>query len=187
MSQAENMLALITIVFGLMLTDLFASLHRLIRQRRRVRWHWLPLLVAWYVLALILKNWWGIVSQADSGAKASGWAFVFYGHLLLLLYLVASAALPDEVPSAGLDMRAYYLGHRRQFWGLMSGVSAILMLNAVIGPLLTGSTIQPAAVIVNLLMASAALSLAWVGRIGYHGVLVLVFTALLVLEMISTF
>lgn len=56
MTYSNNVSTLITVVFGLMLTELFVSVHRLIRNRQRVRWHWLPLLVSWYVLVTILKN-----------------------------------------------------------------------------------------------------------------------------------
>jgi len=44
MSKFEIMATLITIVFGLMLADLFTSLHKLIKARKIVKWHWLPLL-----------------------------------------------------------------------------------------------------------------------------------------------
>ena len=37
---------------------------------------------------------------------------------LLLLFFIASAALPDEVPAEGLDLRAYYFENRTYFWTL---------------------------------------------------------------------
>ena len=103
MTSVDNIATLMTIIFGLMLTDLFASVHRLIRNRKRVKWHWLPLLTTWYVLLTVLKNWWGLVFQEGDGLWESGWIFLFYGHLLFLLYLVVSAVLPDEIPAEGLD------------------------------------------------------------------------------------
>ena len=46
MSKYDIVFTLFTIVYGLMLTDLFLSFHKLIRSRKKVTWHWLPLLAA---------------------------------------------------------------------------------------------------------------------------------------------
>ena len=52
MSLTEHLIVFVSIIVGLGLTDLLADLHRLIRVRRRVRWHAIPLL--WAVVALLL-------------------------------------------------------------------------------------------------------------------------------------
>ncbi|MBN1269592.1 MAG: hypothetical protein JXB04_08395 [Kiritimatiellae bacterium] len=187
MTATGNIATLITIVFGLMLTDLFASVHRLIRNRRRVRWHWLPLLVAWYMLTTVLKNWWALVSHDGGGVWASGWMFFFYGHLLLLLYLAASAVLPDEIPADGLDLRKFYVGNRRHFWGLLAGVALAMLLVTLLLPVFTESPLNWPAVWSNIVFGATALSLAWVRRIGYHAVVVVVSVALVTTEMIVKF
>lgn len=43
MSQLEYLIALISIIVGLGLTELARSRRELVRPSRRVRWHWLPL------------------------------------------------------------------------------------------------------------------------------------------------
>ena len=187
MSSADNIFTLITIVFGLMLTDLFASLHRLIRNRRRVRWHWLPLLVSWYVLTLVLKNWWGLVFSGGDDVWASGWIFFFYGHLLLLLYLIASAVLPDEVPVDGLDLREFYIENHRHFWGLMASVNLLMLVFTFLQPAFTELSLNWVAVFSNIVMLAVALSLVVVRRIGYHAVLVLAQVLLMALEIARKF
>lgn len=187
MESSSNLSTLVTIIFGLMLTDLFASAHRLIRHRARVGWHWLPVLVGWYLLTMILKNWWGLVFREDAGIWGNGWIFFYYGHLLLLLYLVASAALPDEVPEEGLDLREEYFRHRRQFWGLLTGVSLLLMLYALARPLFGEALVQWPGVLSNLVLGSVTLSLAWTGREGYHKVVVVVLVLLSLLEFVAKF
>jgi hypothetical protein len=183
-----NIATLITIVFGLMLTELFVSVHRLIRSRERVRWHWLPLLVTWYVLITVLKNWWGFVFGGDDSAWGSGWVFLIYGHVLFLLYLVVSAVLPDEVPAAGLDLQEYYFETRRYFWGLLAGVSLALLIFALLRPMLfPGSSLNVMAVLSNVAMGAVALSLAWVRRFRYHAAVVIVLVALAVAEMAVKF
>lgn len=187
MTGITNISTLITIIFGLMLTDLFASVHRLIRHRRRVRWHWLPLLTAWYVLAMVLKNWWGLVFDEGSGSWGSGWIFFYYGHLLLLLYLVASAVLPDEVPEAGLDLEDHYYRTRRHFWGLLTAVYVMLLAYAALRPVFTEQPLVPMALVSNAVMAAVSLSLARVRRTGYHSVVVVLLVALTLSEIILRF
>ena len=187
MSQAANISALVTIIFGLMLTDLFASVHRLIRHRRRVRWHWLPMLVAWYVLAMVLKNWWALAFQENTEVWGSGWIFLFYGHLFLLLYLLVSAVLPDEIPAGGVDLKEYYFTTRRHFWGLQAGVSLLLLGFSLLRPLFWEQTLSLGAVLSNAIMAAVAVSLAWSGRFAYHAVIVIVMVTLMALEMAGKF
>jgi len=186
-TETSNISTLITIIFGLILTDLFASVHRLIRGRQRVRWHWLPILVSWYVLTMVLKNWWSLVFQEDDGGWAGGWIFFFYGHLLFLLYLVASAVLPDEVPADGLDLREFYIENRRHFWGLLAGVNLTLLLFALLRPVFTDLPLNWQAALSNIVMGGIALSLAWVRRIGYHMVVVVILVVLVILEIAQKF
>ena len=187
MSSADNLSTLITLIFGLMLTDLFARIHRLIRNRRRVQWHWLPLLVSWYVLSMVLLNWWELVFSGGDDVWASGWIFFFYGHLLLLLYLIASAVLPDEVPADGLDLREFYIENRRHFWGLLASVNLLLLVFTLLRPIFTALPLNWMAVMPNIVMGAVALSLAWVRRIGYHAVVVVVLVLLMALEIIGKF
>jgi len=187
MSGNDNLITLITIIFGLMLTDLFASIHRLIRNRQRVRWHWLPLLVSWYVLTMVLKNWWGLVFSGGGEFWASGWIFFFYGHLLLLLYLVASAVLPDEVPDDGLDLREFYIENRHHFWGLMASVSLLMLTFTLLRPVFTEASLNWVAVLANSVQAAIALSLVVVRHIGYHAVVVVAQALLMALEISRKF
>jgi hypothetical protein len=161
--------------------------HRLIRHRRRVRWHWLPLQVTWYVLAMVLRNWWGLVFNEAQGVWGDGWIFFYYGHVLLLLYLVASAVLPDEIPDAGLDLREFYLENRRQLWGLLACVNLVLLAFTLLRPAFTDVATNWMAVVSNLVMGLVALSLAWVRRFAYHAAVVVVLVALLLMELVFKF
>ena len=187
MTDISNIFTLITIIFGLMLTDLFASVHRLIRNRGRVRWHWLPLLVSWYVLVMVLNNWWGLVFHEGDGAWGSGWTFFFYGHLLFLLYLVASAVLPDEVPAEGLDLKEFYFDNHRHFWGLLAGVNLALLIYLLLRPVFSELPPNWMAVFGNIVLGTIALSLVKVRRFGYHAVVVVLLVALTTVETILKF
>lgn len=107
MSKSEIALTLFSIVYGLVLTDLFSSFHKLLRARKIVAWHWLPLLAAWYIFLLILKNWWDLAFIEDNSYLINIGFLIAYGHLLLLLFLLASSALPDKIPKNGIDLKKY--------------------------------------------------------------------------------
>lgn len=187
MTSIDNISTLITLICGLMLTDLFASMHRLIRNRRRVQWHWLPLLVSWYVLMIILKNWWGMVFQESDGAWASGWMFFYYGHLLLLFYLVVSAVLPDEIPADGLNLREFYIENRRHFWGLLACVNLLLLIFPLFHLVFTEDPFSWLSTLPNTIMLAVNISLAWVRHIRYHAVVVVLLVALVLLEVFQKF
>jgi hypothetical protein len=103
------------------------SLHRLLRAGRRVRWDWLTPPAALFVVAAVVNTWW-TTGQAFSQALTLA-AFLPNLVSLILLFLLASAILPDEVPAEGLDLGAYYLSNRTYFWGLFSAWVAALVLN----------------------------------------------------------
>ncbi|MCD4706357.1 MAG: hypothetical protein K8S62_01310 [Candidatus Sabulitectum sp.] len=128
MSKYDIVITLFTIVYGLMLTDLFLSIHKLIRAGKTVKWHWLPLLAAWYLFLTILNNWWGLLPAEGSTDSMNMFFFVAYGHWLFLTYLLVSAALPDAVEGSGIDLKSYYFENHRYFWGLMSGVVILSLL-----------------------------------------------------------
>lgn len=187
MTHISNIGTLITIIYGLMLTELFASVHRLIRNRRRIRWHWLPLLVSWYVFVMVLKNWWGLVFQEADGLWASGWIFFFFGHLLFLLYLVVSAVLPDEIPADGLDLREFYFGNSRHFWGLLAGVNLLMLIYILLRTVFTELSLNWWAVLSNIVTMAITLSLAWTQRFKYHAVVVVFFAVMITAEIFIKF
>jgi hypothetical protein len=128
MSKYDIVLTFFTIMYGLMLTDLFSSLHRLIRAGKQVKWHWLPLLTAWYVFIVIIKNWWDLYSFENTTASMSVFIFIAYGHLLILFYLLVSNVFPDSVEDDSIDLKSYYFNNHRYFWGLMTSVVVISIL-----------------------------------------------------------
>lgn len=122
MSKNDIVITLFTIVYGLMLADLFLSFHRLISARKTVKWHWLPLLAAWYLFLTILNNWWGLSPHQSSTDSMNIYFFIAYGHLLFLTFLLTSTALPDVTDKNGIELKTYYFKNHRYFWGLMSSV-----------------------------------------------------------------
>ncbi len=117
MSAFEYLLPFISVLVGLAVTDLATSLHRLLRARRRVKWDGLPLATALLALLTVLNAWWGLyaMSASDSWTLAG---FLPLAALLFALFLLNAAALPDAVPSEGVDLQAFYESNGPYFWGL---------------------------------------------------------------------
>jgi hypothetical protein len=144
MSQLEYLVALISIIVGLGLTDLAQSFRELIRPGHAVKWDGLPLAWSALVFVMTILLWWQGFTILEEPVAAGGPGPFFLTFLLffLLLYLCCAFALPDPDwerssvepgPTGSLeardssehqvDLEAFYFskGHRRWFFGLLIG------------------------------------------------------------------
>lgn len=127
MTPFEHLTVLVSIVLGLGLTHLLASLHRVIQARRHVRLYWLSLV--WTVLIFVsqVEWWWAIFAQRQH----MQWNFFYFLFVLLSpvsLYLASAFALPDIEPGESYDLREYYYGNRGWFFATVAagpGLDAI--------------------------------------------------------------
>jgi NO-binding membrane sensor protein with MHYT domain len=173
MSSFEYLLALVSILVGLAVADLAYSLHRLLRARRRVRWDWLPLAAALLVMLLILEFWWVFFMLGNSPVFHRYGPFLVLGATLVTMFLLASAALPDEVDPAGLDLRQYYEENLRYLWGLFATfVLLMIAVEALAGPWRAADREVLQRALLNLLFVGLLTSLAVVRARWYHGVTV---------------
>ena len=138
MSKTDIVIILFTVVYGLLLTHLFSGLNKLFRKQSSIKWHWLPLLTAWYLLLIILKNWWNLVFAPADEEWFNIIFFVVYGHLLFLIFLAVSSVLPDKVPEMGMDLESYFFHNYRYFWGVMAAIVLISGAITVIRELTLG-------------------------------------------------
>lgn len=114
MDVAAHAITLISIIIGLGLTEMFGKLYRLIRNRRRVVWDFLPL--AWVVtlFLLVLNFWWFLFTGFDGSSKAR--TVAEFGLILLppiLLFVATASVLPDFSGEEEWDMRWDYLEQRK--------------------------------------------------------------------------
>ena len=141
MATAEHVTTFVSILVGLALADIAHSLHRLLRAGRRVSWDPLAPLAAFFVTASVVNTWW----TADRVyAHALTYATILPNLVsLILLFLVASAVFPDEVPAEGVNLKAYYLDSRRYFWGLfILWVGALVINEALVSASLGLSALE---------------------------------------------
>jgi hypothetical protein len=120
-----NVLVFVSIVIGLGVTDILVSLHRLLRAKAKVRWDWAALAVALLVLLTIVQMWWTI-AQPSAKSMTIG-AFLPTLVELILLFLLASAVLPDSLCEDGIDLKAYYHDNGGYIWTLFAMALGWLM------------------------------------------------------------
>lgn len=140
MSGFEYVSVLASIVIGLGLADILTSFHRLVRNHRLVKWDWAVLAATVYTILTIVWIWWSLFRPGQE--QFSVGAFVFQLVELVLLFLLASAALPDEVPAGGLDLRRYYDQNGPYFWSLYSAALGYPLLAEIAGIFLQGGTLK---------------------------------------------
>ena len=77
MSADEYVLGLMLVISGLAITDMVASLHVVLLHRRSIKWDWLALTAAAYIL-LVIVNSWGISFRAFNRGEdqLQLWSFV---------------------------------------------------------------------------------------------------------------
>jgi hypothetical protein len=115
----EFLTAFVAILIGLAIADLATSLHRLLRARERVKWDWATPAAAALVAIQVMAQFWAF--WFSRGEKVYTFASTFaLAAVLALVFLIASAVLPDEVPAEGIDLRAFYEKNRRYFWSLQA-------------------------------------------------------------------
>jgi len=116
MTVPEYVTTFVAIIVSLAVADLLISLHRLLRAGSRVRWHWLPAVVALYAILLAVNFWWGNYARFIHLTRVSMVEFLPTLASLVVLFLILAAVLPDEVPARGLDLKKWYWDNARYIW-----------------------------------------------------------------------
>lgn len=114
MDIATHSATLISIVIGLGLAEMFGNFYRLIRNRARVRWDYLPLAWAATLFFLILNYWWALVLRLDGSQTAN--TVAEFGLILaspILLFLATATVLPNFGDGDDWDMRRDYEKQRK--------------------------------------------------------------------------
>jgi hypothetical protein len=124
MTPFEHLAVLVSIVLGLGLTHLLASVHKVVQARRRVRLYALPLV--WVALIFVSQiEWWWALFALRATAR---WNFFYFLFVLLSpvsLYLASAFALPDIERGEEYDLRAYYYDNRAWFFGTVAAGPAL--------------------------------------------------------------
>lgn len=132
MTIGEYLTVFMSIIIGLAVADLAFSLHRLLRRGRAIRWDWLMPALALVVLCLILNVWWGIFHWYKPLQQITFVAFLPDVALVLTLFLLSAAVLPDERLEDGASLRAIYMDERRHIWWCFAAYLFMVMVKATL-------------------------------------------------------
>src|SRR4026209_1338895 len=105
MDITEHSVTLISIIIGIGLTEMLGNLHRLIRNRSRVTWDWLPVAWAAALLLLVINYRWSIylgVSSLNQSHNAAEFRLLLIGPILL--FLTTASVLPNFDPDSEWDV-----------------------------------------------------------------------------------
>jgi hypothetical protein len=170
MTVAEYTAAFVSIMIGLALADLATSLQRLLRAGPRVKWDILTPAAALLSAAFVINVWWTMFAVLSQVERLSVASFIPDLVSLVLLFCLASSALPDEVPQDGLDLRDYYERNRRWLWRLFAAYTCWVTLLALIRGVSAGATAGQIAgsTVPNLVLLAVMLTLSRTSRRGIH-------------------
>jgi hypothetical protein len=180
MQSFEYLLGLVSILIGIAIADIALSLHKLTRAVGRVRWHWHSLASTLIVVLLVLDFWWGLRQLEKTKVTMTIGLFLPMLSALIAFFLLAAAALPDDIPAEGVDLESYYDTNRRHFWTLfsiyifLSSVHVVFIFSALKGWQATVLERLPSNLLPNLLIIGLAASLTRI-RNGWWNSAVLIF------------
>lgn len=167
---------LASIIIGLALVDILMSFNRLIRAGKAVRWHWAAPAATVVVVMTVMQIWWGLYRpEADSTTIGQ---FLLAFVALVILFLLAAAALPDEVPAEGIDLKAYYHRNGQYFWGLFTALLAWLLLLDAVAAAIDGALLAFLLDrIIDLVVLLVFTSLIFVRRLWWHAIAMLLLSS----------
>ncbi len=115
----EFALGLFSVLIGLVIADVAASFHRLMRAQPRVRWDPLALLSALFALVITVGMWFDLWGIRNATSVRHFFLYLALVGAFFLLFLIAASSLPDEA-AQGADLREFYGRNRRYFWSLVT-------------------------------------------------------------------
>lgn len=177
MNQPEYLLVFLSLLFGLGLAEIMRSLHRLMVHDARVSWHWLPLGWVLLVFLLIMQLWWSYYDTINAPAWSNLFLFLVPTGVLILVYLICAAVLPDPDPGKSIDLLDWYFERRRWFFTLGALLFPLLVLQNVI--VREGTFVWGFNHAMRITATFIMISLAWTRNRVFHSLMTLIALALL--------
>lgn len=120
MEPFEYLLTFAAIILALAVSDLVVSLHRLLAAGAKVKWDWLAPLAALTAFLKILTQWWAWYELRGQAGAVTFELFALLVASVAVLFLMASASLPDEAGDAILSLRGYFERVSRRYFLLLA-------------------------------------------------------------------
>lgn len=120
MSNENLLITFIAILAGLGLTDLIHSLHRLLRIRKEIKWHWIPLAHTFMSFQAMIIIWYNIRAELNSPLIETSLGFFVWLIPIILILLVMLAVLPDKESKPGFNLLDWYFAQHKYYFTLLT-------------------------------------------------------------------
>ncbi|MDH3699602.1 MAG: hypothetical protein OEQ81_13130 [Flavobacteriaceae bacterium] len=118
--DSDLLLLFFSIIAGLGLADLITSLHRLLRARKLIKWHWIPMVHAFAAFQGMINIWYNVSIDLSSPLVTTSLGFFIWLIPIILLLLIMLAVLPDHQPNEPFDIYSWYIEHRKYYYTLLT-------------------------------------------------------------------
>jgi hypothetical protein len=179
MSLFEFLMVLVSIIIGLGIAEILTGIARQLRTRRSTQSYWVHSILVAVIFFALLQQWWEIW-----GLRLEP-EWPFYGLVMMVsgpvgLFLIAHLLFPE--PMDGANIREYYYGVMRPIWLL--GLFTVVC-STVFRPLIFGEDLYTPDNASSLLYLIGFIALAISRRPIIHAILVPIFLALILLDVLQ--
>lgn len=168
MDEFGFLAVLLSIILGLVVTQILTGFRGLLLTRARVTIYW-PV-IAWAVLILLIavQSWWAMFDLRTR----HDWTFLQFAVVLsqvTILYMIAGLVFPDFTGNE-VDLRQNFYAHRGWFFGLLVAMLAASVIKELA---LEGRLPAPLNLTFHIIFAGGLLIGAVTSRERYHKVFVI--------------
>lgn len=175
MSLFEFTFALSAVILGLALTQVAASLHKLLLAGKQVRWALEPVLLTLIVVLVIVSVWVGAWDESDRTLVTLN-QILIQTAMYMALYFGAASALPEPRGEEPLDLHAYYDRTRLLTFGAL--ITSMTLFKVYFGTLYGFRKVFSGMSLAEHILACALYGSLIVVRKRWYNVLVLSFVLL---------
>jgi hypothetical protein len=118
MSKLEYLLTFLSIIIALGVSDILISLHRMLKIRDQIRWHWIPLAWAAILMMAILNIWFAIHFYLDDKLSETAAGFIFILLPIIFVLLLCMAIFPDHPDKEEKDLLKWYFNNKNYIFVL---------------------------------------------------------------------
>lgn len=176
MSAFEYTSVLASIIIGLALVDVLVSFNRLVRAGKAVKWHWAAPVATVLVVLTLIQIWWTLYRPEDTSVTIG--EFLPLLVELVILFLLAASALPDDIPAEGVDLKTYYHSNGPYFWSLFTAALGWLLLTDAVENGLNGDLLAFLSQrVIDFVVLIVFTSLIFVRRLWWHAIALLLLSS----------
>ncbi len=178
MNQFEYLIPFVGIIYALAATDLLISTHRIIIERRRIKFHVVPIIWAFVAFLLVINAWTGFFEVNKNITLENAGELFILSLLPMIIFLISALSLPHTIKD-DFCMWEYYEHHKAPLFA--SHIIYLVLIPAVMFFVADVANIQQA--LRNLAFIAVFAWLIWVKHWAWHLAVGLVFMSVIILSI----